>query len=591
MAIQQRSILTASFIVLVPTVVSLVHEEAWPDIDCFSEWDTWTPLRNVLGDDRADHFNSRDWAAQTGFAHFMGIDPTAESWADVEPQLRQILPLVPAAVSSECVAVQAMGDVLAALFDMRGAVQIQWGPVELLAVSRFPIFRTLCAASAPSDGLAMLFLGPLRGQPRDKGWAAEAAGKAAMLPASPGAQGVRAVLHFVRCLMGLAQGAEEAIEKVQDILQRHPLRELLSSSFFCALHSLKLWRQRAPEPRRRPPPLPPEALIEPPTGEPLHVTAAWGTAVHNIRRWVRSAAELQFPALVYCLDAAAVQICEKAADNWENIWCHAGPQHGDVHGTDKYELALAAAHAGRSVLWTDLDGQFLARVGTAFDAVQEIGLVRHARAACLNGGFFLLRPAGVPVIERLVHWLHHFPFGFEQNGLNALARGTADAPFLRGDFEQPEFLDHRLFTTGIDGVIGIPIWLHFWTPPSYNLEEFVAEVADNGHLKELLQHLRREPPHHVLECTIVHAAVAAPLFIRFADHEIVGWEQQEAEQETSWQQFVHTFAGESYENGYLVRKNYAKSLDMYRRAALLGSRSAAEAVSRLDPIKNILSLL
>merc|ERR1719296_153076 len=146
-----------------------------------------------------------------------------------------------------------------------------------------------------------------------------------------------------------------------------------------------------------------------------------------------------------------------------------------------------------------------------------------------------------------------------------------------------------MFTTGVDGIAGSPVWLHFWTPPWYNMEAFIEDVAEQGHLQELQHLLQRDPPTDLLECSIVHAAIGAPMFIRWAAEEPPGLWQRESAQEAAWQERFFLLAAAAYEQGHLVAgRSRERAAEMYRRAAALGSRAAAEW---LNPATSILGLL
>eukprot|EP00929_Paragymnodinium_shiwhaense_P017316 TRINITY_DN12642_c0_g1_i1.p1 TRINITY_DN12642_c0_g1~~TRINITY_DN12642_c0_g1_i1.p1 ORF type:complete len:500 (-),score=52.60 TRINITY_DN12642_c0_g1_i1:533-2032(-) len=483
----------------------------WPDVDCLPEQsndtarvDTWAPLRNVLGEDDAND-DSMDWVARVGF----GVtEVSTDSWHDADVRLREVLPLAAAAMLSSCLAVRVMGEVLAFLFGGRKGT-VAWGPVEMLAASRFPIFRTLCAA-ADADDLAAPFQLPLRTHVRDEGWAlqVEQLAHTALSRPHPGDVGAGWVMLFILGLMGFQpERTADALSRIQAILESYSVQLLLNSSFFCVLHALKLWRTRALL-MRRPLEIPPAATWR--NGEPLYVTAAWGSAALSIPRRLSQAKDLSMDILTYCLDARAWDTCRET----DVGWCVPGSATHDVHGASyKYEVLLAVVRGGRTAVWVDLDSHFLADPADAIRTVQSIGVVRHAHAACANGGLVVLTPEGADGIEHLIHWLHYFPFGYEQNGLNALVRGVAHAPTLTARIHDANFLDAKLFTS-VDGVgVDPPVWLHWPTPPGQNFDAFFEEVASHGALGNLLGALRQEPRLEILDCGIFQAAVKAPILL------------------------------------------------------------------------------
>lgn len=576
--------------------------DAWIDVDCLDEWERWRPLRDVLGQDDGDGA-TWDWAERMGFR----LDETsvAESFGDIYQPLREVLPMAPAASASDCLGVQVMGDALNILFVSSNAAQIRWGPLGLLAASRFPIFRVLCAASTPTDDLAGLFLLPLQLSNRDEAWAEEVAKRASPMlgRGRPGAQAAAWAAWFVLGLMGVRSGAQSALAQAQLLLMKMPLSELLPSSLFCVLHALKLWRLRKPGlPRALPPPLPPWMLL---TDQVLYVTAAWGSAARSISRWLLRAREIGLDALVYCLDDVALRACQKAGGE-----CIRRPQASDNrgprlgYGADKYELLLAVVSGGRTAVWADIDSHFLVDPSEAVAQVIEVGVTRDSRAACIHGGLIVLRPNGAPQIEELVRWLHHFPFGSDHNGFNALVRGADQAPGLLARFKQPTLLDPELFT-GADGVVvAEPAWLYLWTPGSEDgLGEFFEEAAMAGGLPELSRALVRERPRDLADGFVFQVALKAPVMVRVPGvglrslsgdrGDIEALWSLEATEEASWQRRVRVLAGAAYETGsrFGVQPDKAKATTMFTRAAALGDRQAAERLGHLSPSRRILGLL
>eukprot|EP00927_Polykrikos_kofoidii_P039447 TRINITY_DN33830_c0_g1_i1.p1 TRINITY_DN33830_c0_g1~~TRINITY_DN33830_c0_g1_i1.p1 ORF type:complete len:598 (+),score=62.95 TRINITY_DN33830_c0_g1_i1:73-1866(+) len=561
------------------------------DVDCQNEGEVWAPLRDVLGEDDGND-DSMQWAHRAGFR----LDPDSpnEAWSDVEPSLKAVLPLARDASASSCLGVRVMGDVLAVLFERKHGL-VRWGPVELLTASRFPIFRVLCAASVYDD-LGMMFQMPVSQGFGGEAWGDQVAQLAsvALQRQTVASQAAGWAMWFILGLMGLRAGTEHALAETQRILQNHTVAELLSSSFFCVLHTWKLWRLRVPVPRRRVW-LPPAMLAA--AGNPLYVTAAWGAASRSISRRVRQARELGLSTLIYCLDDEAFRLCESALGR-----CVLGHGSTDVHGAQyKYEVLLAVVESGRSAVWVDLDSHFVRNPRDVVASVGfEVGVVRHAHAVCANGGLLVLRPGGAAVVEQLINWLYKFPFGFEQNGLNALVRGVPQAPGLTARFRAPTILNPELFAT-VDGVSRDPVWLHWPTSIDYNFGDFLEEITEVGRLRAILPWLRREDrEEYLLDCGLFHAALKAPMLVRFQveltdDIEtrggLEGFLAREARAEVAWRIRVHTLIGRSYEHGQIVQKDLVQALAFYSRGAALGGREARDSLSRLNPTKRILGLL